>query len=145
VINIIMWVRCMGCYRNILGKSAPSIPLIELNVVYPNQVDLSSLSRPFGEEILKALKDIPRDKSPGRFGSSFYRDYWNTIKSDIMDLFHQFYDGNYQVERSNRSYIVLIKKKEDSCTPDAYRPISLLNCSFKLITKVLAIRLQSVI
>jgi retron-type reverse transcriptase len=40
---------------------------------------------------------------------------------------------------------VLIKKKEDSCTPDAYRPISLLNCSVKLITKVLAIWLQSVI
>jgi hypothetical protein len=34
-----------------------------------------------------------------------------------MDLFHQFYDGNSQVERSNRSKIVLIKKKEDSCTP----------------------------
>jgi hypothetical protein len=62
-----------------------------------------------------------------------------------MDLFHQFYDGNSQVERSNRSKIVLIKKKEDSCTLDAYQPISLLNCSVKLITKVLAIWLQSVI
>jgi hypothetical protein len=36
----------------------------------------------------------------------------------------------------------LIKKKEDSCTPNAYSPISLLNCSVKLITKVLAFRLQ---
>jgi hypothetical protein len=80
-------------YRDILGKSALSTSLIELNEVYPNQIDLSALSRPFGEEeILKVLKDIPRDKSPGpdSFDSSFYRDYWNTIKPDIMDLFHQF-------------------------------------------------------
>jgi hypothetical protein len=43
---------------------------------------------------------------------------------------------------NNRSYIVLLKKKEDACTPDAYRPISLLNCPIKLVTKVLALMLH---
>jgi hypothetical protein len=48
-----------------------------------------------------------------------------------------------QIAWGNRSYIVLIKKKDNACTPDEYRPISLLNLPVKLITKVLAIGLQS--
>jgi hypothetical protein len=30
---------------------------------------------------------------------------------------------------NNRSYIVLLKKKEDACTPDAYRPYQIGNKS----------------
>jgi hypothetical protein len=37
---------------------------------------------------------------------------------------------------------MLIKKKEESCTPNTCRLISLLNWLVKLITKVLAFRLQ---
>jgi hypothetical protein len=96
------------------------------------------------EEIYKALKLIPRDKSPGPdgFGSAFYQDFWNIVKVDIMNLFHQFYNEEVQLDRNNRSYMVLIKKRDNACTPDAYRPISLLNCPVKLVTKVLALRLQ---
>jgi hypothetical protein len=46
------------------------------------------------------------------------------------------------MDRNNRSYIVLSKKKVDSCTPNVYRPISLLNRPIKLITKTLTLRLQ---
>jgi retron-type reverse transcriptase len=61
----------------------------------------------------------------------------------VLNFFHQFFHEQSQLERNNRSFIVLLKKKEDACTPDAYRPISLLNCSVKLVTKVLALRLQA--
>jgi hypothetical protein len=109
-------------------------------------VELTPLVSPFsGQEILKALKQIPRDKSPGPdgFGSAFLQDFWNTIKPDIVELFSEFYNNEACLDRNNRSFIILIKKKEDSCTPDAYHPISLLNCMVKLITKVLAARLQN--
>jgi hypothetical protein len=76
-------------YRDILEKSAQIQSLIGLDEVYPNQEDLSSLSQPFTEqEVLKALKQIRRDKSPGQdgFGSAFYYDFWTTVKIDIMNF-----------------------------------------------------------
>jgi hypothetical protein len=50
-------------YMSILvGQTAQ--PLIDLGGVYPDQMDLAALSRSFTEqEIYKALKQIPRDKS----------------------------------------------------------------------------------
>jgi hypothetical protein len=60
-----------------------------------------------------------------------------------VGLFSEFYNNEARLDRNNHSFIILIKKKEDNCTPDAYRPISLLNCMVKLITKVLAARLQN--
>jgi hypothetical protein len=131
-------------YRNILGKKTITQDLIDLEEMYPSQINLSSLTHPFFEaEVLKALKLIPRDKSPGLdgFGSGFYQDFWDKVKPDIMNFFQQFYDEHLQLNRNNRSYIVLIKK-EKSSAPNDYRPISLLNYPVKLITKTLALRLQ---
>jgi hypothetical protein len=41
--------------------------------------------------------------------------------------------------------MILLRKKENNNEPSNYRPISLLNCTVKWITKVLAARLQSMI
>jgi hypothetical protein len=104
-----------------------------------------TLSQPFTEEeIHNALKLIPRDKSPGPdgFGSGLFQDFWNLVKPDILNLFHQFSKERLQMDMNNRSYIASIKKMDDSCAPGAYKPISLLNCPVKLITKVLVLRLQ---
>jgi hypothetical protein len=133
-------------YRNIMGSLAPTQSLIELGDLYPNPTNLTSLCSPFSEqEIYKALKEIPRDKSPSPdgFGSGFYQDLWSLVKSDTLSLFTHFFNrgGGVQLDRNNLSFITLLKKREDACTPDAFRPISLLNCPVKLITKVLALRL----
>jgi hypothetical protein len=133
-------------YKNILGKSYAFQNLIDLKEVYLNSIDLSILPSPFSEtEIYKAIKEIPRDKSPGpdEFGSTFFQDFWSTLKPDIMKLFSEFYEGQARLDRNNHSNIILIKKKEGNCTLDAYHPISLLNCLVKLVSKVLALRLQN--
>jgi mannosylglycoprotein endo-beta-mannosidase len=80
-------------YKNIMGTTAPSSTIINIQQLYPNMLNLSCLSEPFGEhEILKAIKDIPRDKSPGPdgFGSGFFQDFWHFIKTDIIKFFSQF-------------------------------------------------------
>jgi hypothetical protein len=41
--------------------------------------------------------------------------------------------------------MVLIPKKENARTPDAFRPISLQNCPIKAIAKTLTNRLQKII
>jgi hypothetical protein len=84
-------------YRSILGNQAVYYPLIDLPDLYPVQCDLSSLTKPFSEqEILTALKQIPRDKSPGPdgFGSGFYQYFWSVVKIDVLNLFNNFFNGD---------------------------------------------------
>ena len=54
----------------------------------------------------------------------------------MLHLFEQFYDGSLDLDCLNRAHLVLIPKKENSRTADAFRPISLQNCPMKLFTKV---------
>jgi hypothetical protein len=63
----------------------------------------------------------------------------------MVEFFQQFFQGKLNLEGINRSYMILLRKKENDSSPGNYRPISLLNCTVKWITKVLAARLQSVI
>jgi len=53
-----------------------------------------------------------------------------------------FYRGKADLERLNRSHMVLIPKKLAAVEVDAFRPICLQNCSLKILSKVLTTRLQ---
>lgn len=128
-----------------MGVQGWSSDDIELGNLYENHIDLSNLMQPFSsQEIYDGIKNIPRDKSPGLdgFGSGFFQDFWPIIKEDISIFFTQFYSGSLQLERINRSFMILLRKKDNDSSSGAFRPISLLNCLVKWITKVLAARLQ---
>jgi len=62
-----------------------------------------------------------------------------------LKLFRDFLNSSIDLTSINSSFIALIPKKDHPESMDDYRPISLLNCSVKCITKLLSIRLQSVI
>lgn len=49
------------------------------------------------------------------------------------------------ISKLNLASICLIPKREDASIIKNYRPISLINCSFKLITKLLTNRLSLVL
>lgn len=56
-------------------------------------------------------------------------------------MFQDFYDHNFDLSCLNRALICLIPKVKDSSSIKEYRPINLLNCSYKIFTKVLSNRL----
>jgi hypothetical protein len=59
-----------------------------------------------------------------------------------MEMFSEFYEGNLNVNRINYGVITLLPKFVDANKIQQYRPICLLNCLCKLITKVITIRLE---
>ena len=70
---------------------------------------------------------------------------WPIIKHDFYNLCQEFYDGNVCLQSINGSYITLIPKIDGPSKVNDFRPISLLNISMKIITKLLANRLQRAI
>jgi len=87
---------------------------------------------------------MDRNSAPGPdgFGLSFYRAAWGSVKHYVMAFLAAFHQGQAQLERINRSYMVMIPKKPGAVAVDTFRPICLQNCSIKILAKVLTRRLQ---
>lgn len=109
-----------------------------------DDIDLDSLVLLFSvAEIENVIKIMPSDKAPGPdgFNGLFIKKCWPIISADIFRLFQDFFLGTVNLAPINGSYIVLIPKIGSLATTSDYRPISLLNCCVKMITKLLAERL----
>ena len=101
------------------------------------------------EEIKRSVFSLPGKKSPrpDGFPLCFYQTFWNDIKLDIFDMFDHFYNSNdIDTLRSiNQTFIALIPKETNVEKIQDYRPISLLNRSYKVISKCLAARLSPIL
>jgi hypothetical protein len=109
---------------------------------------LEDLTIPFTkEEIDHVIKMMPADRAPGPDGFTgiFLKSCWDVIKEDFYKLCNQFFDGNLNLESINEGFITLIPKTNAPTSLNDYRPITLLNCCLKVITKILANRLQRII
>jgi hypothetical protein len=131
-----------------MGMTSSPTMHFDLSGLFTPIENLDSLVAPFHtDEIDCIVKRMPPDKAPGPdgFNGLFLKKCWPFIKDDFYTLCTEFYQGNVNLECINTSYITLVPKKDSSETVSDYRPISLMNISLKLITKVLADRLQVVI
>lgn len=66
------------------------------------------------------------------------------MKHDIIQMFDDFHKGELDVSRLNYGIITLVPKVSDAEKIQQYRPICLLNCLYKWITKVLTLRLEPI-
>ncbi|KAJ9535890.1 LOW QUALITY PROTEIN: hypothetical protein OSB04_un000946 [Centaurea solstitialis] len=87
------------------------------------------------------------EKAPGPDGFSFkfLKSFWDTIKVDLIDAVNAFEHGGELTSGSNSSFVCLIPKIVSPVSLVDYRPISLIGCLYKVISKVLANRLKTVI
>ena len=105
---------------------------------------LDQLSAPFSnDEIDAVVKELPNDRAPGPdgFNGYFLNKCWQIIKTDFYDLCHAFHAGGLDITSISEGYITLIPKISSPETANDFRPITLLNCCLKVITKILANRL----
>jgi hypothetical protein len=102
------------------------------------------LGAPFSEEEIKeAVFGSYSDGAPRLDGLPFlfYQKFWEILKEDLVSLFDDFYRGNLDLYRLNCAMVTLIPKVENAKDMKRFRPISLINCSFKIFFKILANRL----
>nr|GEV78368.1 RNA-directed DNA polymerase, eukaryota [Tanacetum cinerariifolium] len=99
------------------------------------------------EEVRKAVWGCGDNKSPGLDGFTFefFRKYCDILGSDFYDAVVWFFDNCTFARGCNASFITLIPKTHDPKFVSNYRPISLIGCLYKVITKILANHLSLVI
>lgn len=99
------------------------------------------------EEIRSAVWGSGLDKSPGPdgFAASFFREFWETIKEDVVGFFNEFYVNGKLAKGLNYSFITLIPKCANPTAIEEFRPISLIGSLYKILAKVLANRLAKVV
>jgi hypothetical protein len=106
-----------------------------------------ALIKPFTEDMVKsAILQMKHNKSSGHdgFPAEFYQGFWELIKHDLMALFEDFYKGKLSLYSLNFGTIVLLPKCKEDTKIQQYKPIYLLNVSFKIFTKVETNRLMYV-
>jgi hypothetical protein len=98
------------------------------------------------EEVKTVVFQMEHNKSPGPddFLAEFYQVFWDVIKGDLMTLFHEFHHGSLPLFSLNFGTMILLPKCAEALKNQQYRPICLLNVSFKIFTKVLTNRLTSI-
>jgi hypothetical protein len=131
-------------FKERLGTSEFNGLNIDLDSLINPSHNLDRLQEEFTkEEIDKIIKDFPSHKSPGPdgFNGEFLRKCWPLIAEEFYDLCKDFFDGEVCLRSINSSFITLIPKKDYPVNIGDFRPISLLNFSIKLLTKLLAERL----
>lgn len=99
---------------------------------------------PTDEEIQKAVFDINPDKAPGPDGmtSLLFQKYWG-ITADVVKLtVKDFFSTGTLDPRLNQTNICLIPKTERPSEMTEFRPISLCNVSYKVISKIMSKRLK---
>jgi Reverse transcriptase (RNA-dependent DNA polymerase) len=79
------------------------------------------------------------------FSMSFYQTYWKVIKTNLFSMFENFFKGTLNITKFNRAALCFIPKVSNTTLVTEFRPIALLNSSYKIFSKVLANRLQVVL
>lgn len=100
------------------------------------------------DEILLALRDMENNKSPGSDGltKEFYSTFSSILIDPLVEVVNTVYNDGHLSDSQKLSYITLIcKDPENSTNVKNYRPISLLNYDYKLISKVITNRVKKVL
>ena len=106
---------------------------------------LAHLNRPItNEEIEDTIFQLGPQKAPSLDGlpAFFYHEFWNTVKRDIFNTINVFFHSSFLLKTLNHTFITLIPKIHFPEEVSHYRPISLCNVIYKIISKLMVNRLK---
>ncbi len=99
-------------------------------------------------ECIACLKKLKNGKTPGIDGlpQDFYKFFWSELNEYLVNAInYAFKNGELSTSQKIGIITLIPKKDKDRLLLKNWRPISLLTTDYKLITKMLAIKLSKVL
>ncbi|XP_048611782.1 uncharacterized protein LOC125586041 [Brassica napus] len=137
-------------FRQIFESSDPEDiedPLSQIPATITGDMN-NNLTAPVSEwEIKLALFAMHPEKAPGPDGMTalFYQKLWDIVEDDLTLMVNKFLFEGTMADGLNDTNICLIPKTTRPNVMSQFRPISLCNVSYKIISKVLCQRLKRVL
>lgn len=136
-----------GYFTDIFSSSRPAdfeAALAGLAVKVHNESNVLLQVEPTADEIREALFQMHPNKAPGIDGmhALFYQKFWHIVGTDIVEFIKAWWRGDAEIESLNKTCIVLIPKCPKPGQMSDFRPISLCNVVYKMISKMMANRLK---
>ncbi len=75
----------------------------------------------------------------------FYKRYWATVGLTVTAAIQSFFSTGKMLKEINNTLLVLIPKNSNPSTVNHFRPISLCNTVYKVISKLLVARVRPVL
>ncbi|MCI11439.1 LINE-1 reverse transcriptase like, partial [Trifolium medium] len=99
------------------------------------------------DEVREVIWSCDGNKCPGPdgFNFNFLKACWDILKGDIMDFLHEFHSSAHLPKAITASFLALVPKKDHPQALSDYRPICLVSSLYKILSKVLAGRLKTVL
>ncbi|KAL2937830.1 hypothetical protein RDABS01_021279 [Bienertia sinuspersici] len=107
-----------------------------------------SLTRPFTkDEIHEALRQMHPSKAPGPDGmhAIFYQRFWHIVGDAVVRFIEEILHQGHVPEHTNRTNIALVPKIKNPMNASDFRPISLCNVLYKLVSKCVVLRLKNIL
>jgi len=126
----------------------PQVKLDNVPFNFVFDADNEMLVKPFFEEEIKlAIWSCDSSKSlgPDGFNFGFIKFCWDFLKDDILLAVNGFARFDTWPRGTNTSFVCFVPKSKNPQQLSDFRPISLVGCLYKIITKMLSLRLKKVI
>ncbi|XP_018487967.1 uncharacterized protein LOC108858552 [Raphanus sativus] len=137
-------------YNNIFTSShQESLQTVEkaLQPCITSEINEELIKEPSPTEIKETTFAIHPDKAPGPdgFSASFFQANWDVVGADVIKEIQRFFTTGILQPSQNVTHVRLIPKIVGAKRVADYRPIALCNIYFKIISKLLSIRLKPVL
>jgi hypothetical protein len=111
-----------------------------------NEINALLIMLPSHSKIKSAVFALNADSAPGPdgFGAYFYQHYWDIVHSDVISSVLEFFTTSWILPGFNSNIIALLPKVPEASSIDQYRPIAMANFKFKIISKIIADRLATI-
>lgn len=131
-------------FSDLFYSSSPSIHdiqgIIELLDPVVNDIMNDSLCEKFtAEEVHKAVFDMHPSKAPGPdgFTAMFYQKLWPVVGEDIIAAVILILNEQVDISECNSTLITLFPKVKEPMTLKEFRPISLCNTCYKIVSRAI--------
>lgn len=144
---------CVDYFSDLLGSPVPQPMFIQsdLDMLFDFKCSTgqaSGFEKDFtAEDIREAFFSLPKNKSggPDGYSAEFFTSSWAIIGPEVTEAIMEFFRSGCLLKQWNCANLVLIPKKTNASLTTDFRPISCLNTVYKVISKLLASRLQQIL